>query len=227
MARNFSLLSARRAADLRLYRSERLFIDGPVGRLQALYHPGEPGLAAVVVCHPHPQHGGTMHNKVVYWMGRAFEETGCSVLRFNFRGVEQSDGSWDGGHGEVDDVAAMLDWMHKKQAASPLWLAGFSFGCYAGLLATRYDKRVSRLFAVAPAVNLWSFDFMAGSAIPLTVIAGTVDDIVPFDAARNWAASQASATFHSIVGAGHFFKGHLEQMQYALLQDIQPVISDY
>jgi len=207
---------------LTLRRSERQFIDGPAGRLQALYQPGESGRAAIVVCHPHPLHGGSMHNKVVYRMGRAFEDSGCSVLRFNFRGVEQSEGLWDEGRGEADDAAAALDWIHAKQTASPLWLAGFSFGCYAGLRAARYDERVSRLFAVAPAVNLWSFDFMAGSTAPLTVIAGTADDIAPFDAIRDWTANQALATFHSIEGAGHFFEGYVEQMQHALLQDIQP-----
>jgi len=208
-------------------RSERLFINGPAGRLQALYQPGEPGRAGVVVCHPHPLHGGSMHNKVVYRMGRAFEDSGCSVLRFNFRGVDLSAGLWDEGRGEADDAAAALDWMHLKQGASPLWLAGFSFGCYAGLQAARYDERVSRLFAVAPAVNLWPFDFMTGNAKPCTVIAATDDDIVPVDAVRGWAANQASATFHSIKGAGHFFEGYLDQMQQALLQDIQPVLYDY
>jgi len=204
-----------------------VFIDGPVGHLQALYKPGDADQAAVVVCHPHPQHGGTMHNKVVYRMARAFEDSGYSVLRFNFRGVGLSDGSWDEGRGEIDDAAAALDWIHRKQAASPLWLAGFSFGCYAGLRAARHDKRVSRLFAVAPAVNLWPFDFMAGNMTPLTVIAGTVDDIVPFAAVSGWAENMAKARFHSIEGAGHFFDGHLEQMQHALLQDIQPVVYDY
>jgi alpha/beta superfamily hydrolase len=212
---------------LKLHRREQLFIDGPAGRLQGLYKPGDAGQAAVVICHPHPQHGGTMHNKVIYRMGRAFEDSGCSVLRFNFRGVELSDGSWDEGRGEADDVAAALDWIHLKNTASPLWLAGFSFGCYAGLQAARYDKRVSRLFAVAPAVNLWPFDFMAGNTIPLTVIAGTADEIVPFDAIADWAGSQASATFHSVEDAGHFFAGHLEQVRHALLQDIQPADYDY
>ena len=119
------------------------------------------------------------------------------------------------------------DWLHVKQAASPLWLAGFSFGCYAGLQAARHDKRVCRFFAVAPAVNLWPFDFMAGSTTPLAVIAGTVDEIVPFDVVSDWAAKQNSATFHGIEGAGHLFEGHLKQMQHALLQDIQPAVYDY
>ena len=212
---------------MKLQRREQLFIDGPAGRLQALYKPGDTDQAAVVVCHPHPQHGGTMHNKVVYRMGRAFEDSGFSVLRFNFRGVESSDGSWDEGCGEADDAAAALDWIHAKHAASPLWLAGFSFGCYAGLQAARYDERVSRLFAVAPAVNLWPFDFMVGNMTPITVIAGTADDIVPYGAVSDWVASQASATFHRIEGAGHFFEGYLEPMRHALLQDIQPVAYDY
>ncbi len=204
-----------------------MFIDGPVGKLQALYKSGDGGQAAVVVCHPHPQHGGSMHNKVVYRMGRTFEDAGCSVLRFNFRGVELSEGSWDNGCGEANDVVAALDWMHSKHAISPLWLAGFSFGCYAGLRAARYDKRVSRLFAVAPAVNLWPFDFMTGNMTPITVIAGTTDEIVPFGKVSDWVSSQDSVIFHRIEGAGHFFEGYMQQMQHALLHEAPPVINDY
>ncbi|MDQ6958722.1 MAG: alpha/beta fold hydrolase [Mariprofundaceae bacterium] len=117
-----------------------------------------------------------MRNKVVYWMARAFEERGCSILRFNFRGVEQSEGSWDEGRGEADDAAAALDWLHARHSDAPLWLAGFSFGCYAGLQAARRDARVERMFAVAPAVNHWGFSFMQGESRPITVVSGTERD---------------------------------------------------
>ncbi|MDQ7011699.1 MAG: alpha/beta fold hydrolase [Mariprofundaceae bacterium] len=202
-----------------VHHHEKLFIDGPAGRLQALYQPGEKDRPAVVVCHPHPQYGGTMRNKVVYWIGRAFEDCGCSVLRFNFRGVEQSDGSWDEGRGEAGDVAAALDWLHARCVSSPLWLAGFSFGCYAGLQAARSEPRVERMFAVAPAVNHWDFSFMAGETRPLTIVHGTDDEIVPFAEVAAWAGEHPHWRFHAIAGAGHFFPQHMQQMTEALLAD--------
>jgi len=193
-----------------------IYLAGPAGALQALYQPGEAGKPAVVICHPHPQYGGTMRNKVVYWMGRTFEDAGCSVLRFNFRGVEQSEGVWDEGVGEADDARAALDWLHAQHPESPLWLAGFSFGCYAGLQAARLDARVQRMFAVAPAVNLWSFSFMQGETRPITVVAGTADEIVPFERVRASIRHKPNICLHAIDGAGHFFPQHMDQMREAL-----------
>lgn len=162
-----------------------------------------------------------MRNKVVYWMGRAFEDIGCTVLRFNFRGVEQSEGGWDEGRGEADDARAALCWLQQRCPDDPLWLAGFSFGCYAGLQAARNNPDVSRMFAVAPAVNLWSFAFMAGEQRPVTVISGTDDEIVPFAQVAASVEGKSNIHFHAIEGAGHFFPQHMEQMQSALLADIE------
>ncbi len=201
---------------------ERLFIDGPAGRLEAIHQPGEDARPAVVICHPHPLYGGTMRNKVVYWMARAFEDRGCHVLRFNFRGVEKSEGAWADGAGEAEDAAAALDWLHARHPGSALWLAGFSFGCYAGLRAAHADARVLRLFAVAPAVHLYDFSFMDADARPLSIVQGDGDEIVPPDAVRAWAARHPQARLHMIAGAGHFFPGHLEAMQEALLADVPP-----
>ncbi len=204
---------------MNVHHHERGFIAGPAGRLQMLYQPGRERMPVVAVCHPHPQYGGTMRNKVVYWIARAFEDAGCSVLRFNFRGVEQSEGTWDEGRGEADDAAAALDWLAERHAGSPLWLAGFSFGCYAGLAAAARDARVQRMFAVAPAVNLYAFDFIDGDTRPLTVVAGTDDAIVPFEAIRSWAGRHGNVRFHAIEGAGHFFPDHMRQMTGLLLAD--------
>jgi len=198
----------------------KITVPGPAGALQALYHAGEEDKPAVVICHPHPQFGGTMRNKVVYWMGRAFEKKGCSVLRFNFRGVDESEGQWDEGRGEADDARAALEWMNQMHPYDPLWLAGFSFGCYAGLQAARTDARVSHMFAVAPAVNLWPFAFMRGETRPITVISGTEDEIVPFTRVRSSVKEKQHIHFHAIEGAGHFFPNHMEQMTSALLEDV-------
>ena len=196
---------------------EKMMLQGPVGKLEALYHQGNADKPAIVVCHPHPVYGGTMRNKVVYWMARTFEDMSYSVLRFNFRGVEKSEGQWDEGVGEVDDVTAMIDWLEQKNPNSPLYLAGFSFGTYAGLKAARNDKRISRMLAVAPAVNLWSFDFLLGETRPITIIQGTEDEIVPFEQSKTFAqklkALDTPVQWFEVQGAGHFFPQHLEELQ--------------
>lgn len=200
---------------------EKLMIPGPAGHLQALFQPGDPCKPAVVVCHPHPLYGGTMRNKVVYWLARVFEDLGCSVLRFNFRGVEQSEGTWSGAEGEIGDVAAALDWMEKKYPLVQLWLAGFSFGTYVGLKHAAADPRVQRMFVVAPAVNLWSFDFMEQDKRPLTVVSGMADEIVPFEQVKSWVETLPHhVRFHAIDGAGHFFPDHMSEMMEAVRQDI-------
>ena len=122
--------------------------------------------------------------------------------------------------GEVEDARAAVDWLHAEHSGSPLWLAGFSFGCYAGLRAMRDDKRVQRLFAVAPAVGFYSFSFMAGDERPLRVIYGLDDEIVEPDAIRHWAESLPTASSFPIEGAGHFFAGRMEEMMAALLGQI-------
>ena len=199
--------------------TERLFIPGPVGQLQAIYRPGEIGKPAVVVCHPHPLYDGTMNNKVVYWIAQAFAEQGCAVLRFNFRGVEESDGEWGDGVGESEDAAAALDWLNSKHTDEKLWIAGFSFGCYAGLRAAQNNARVSRLFAIAPAVNHYDFSFMKGDTRPLTVVMGAEDEIVPFNEVETWSSSMAQVTFVPINEAGHFFPQHKQQLVDTLVAE--------
>ncbi len=195
----------------------RLWIPGPAGRLEAIYQPGENGRPSVVLCHPHPLYGGTMRNKVVYWMARAMHEMGLSVLRFNFRGVEGSEGAWDEGRGETEDARAALTWL-EAQGASTLWVAGFSFGCYAGLRAALEDARVTRTIAVAPAVHMHDFGFMLRRShpAPCAIIAASEDEIVPFDALRDWAQACENHEWYCIEGAGHFFPRHSQQLQDTL-----------
>lgn len=199
--------------------SERLFISGPAGRLQAIHQPGDAGKPAIVVCHPHPLYGGTMNNKVVYWMAQTFHSRGCSVLRFNFRGVDDSDGSWGDGVGEIDDTRAALNWLHDRRPDAPLWVAGFSFGCYTGLKAAQHDARVARLFAIAPAVTHYDFSFMRDDQRPLSVIIGTDDEVVPFAEVERWSRTLPNVHFHALPGAGHFFPAHKRELIATLNRD--------
>src|SRR5271169_5132442 len=111
-------------------RIESLFLDGPAGRLEAIVEEPEDQdpVEAVLVCHPHPQHGGTMHNKVVYRIARGLRRAGAVVLRFNYRGVNLSEGSYADGEGELDDANAALRLLRKRYPTLPITLAGFSFG---------------------------------------------------------------------------------------------------
>ncbi len=194
------------------------FISGPVGRLQIIYRQSNQNLPAVLICHPHPQYGGTMHNKVTYRIAKAFSDKGYSVLRFNFRGVDLSEGEWADGVGEIEDAKVCIDWLAAKH--SKIWLAGFSFGAYAGLKAIAEDERVERLFVVAPAVSLYDFSFLDNERRPLTVVHGTDDEIVPYDQVSRWALTHPTAVLHSIDEAGHFFPRHTNEMLAALLLEV-------
>src|ERR1700692_1347783 len=111
-------------------RIESLFVDGPAGRLEALLEEPEEATPreAALVCHPHPQHGGTMHNKVVYRIARGLRRSGSVILRFNYRGVNLSEGTYDHGEGELEDARAAIEYLHARYPELPCTLAGFSFG---------------------------------------------------------------------------------------------------
>src|SRR6201990_3345160 len=131
-------------------RIESLFLDGPAGRLEALLEEpehGEPREVALV-CHPHPQHGGTMHNKVVYRIARGLRRTGCVVLRFNYRGVNLSEGTYDAGIGETEDARVALNTVRSRYPALPVVLAGFSFGSRIALRLASEEQGLERVIAV-------------------------------------------------------------------------------
>jgi uncharacterized protein len=189
--------------------TERLTVAGPAGSIECLFdRPGqdEPhGLA--VVCHPHPQHGGTMNNKVVQTLARAFVQLGYASLRFNFRGTGASAGSWDDGRGEIDDALAVV--AARRAPGQPLVVAGFSFGGYvasqvAARLAAAADL-VERVVLVAPAVQR----FHVAAVPPGTlVVHGELDDVVPLAHVFDWARPHAQPVT-VVPGAGHFFHGNL------------------
>ena len=131
-------------------------ITGPAGRIEALLDEPEGGAApraAVVLAHPHPQYGGTMHTKAVYQAAKAFSRIGCAALRFNFRGAGASAGTFGDGAGERDDFKAALDFMRGRYAGVPLWAGGFSFGSWIALTVGAADPRVSTLIGIAMPVT--------------------------------------------------------------------------
>ena len=197
--------------------TQRGSITGPAGAIECASDKPAADVAPrglAVVCHPHPQHGGTMDNKVVQTLARAFVQLGYATVRFNFRGTGASQGGWDEGRGEVDDALAVI--AAHRSAGQPLVLAGFSFGGYvAGQAASRLPEgeRAERLVLVAPAVR--NFDVPPVSADTL-VIHGETDDVVPLQAAFDWARPQ-SLPVTVLPGAGHFFHGQLPVLKQIVL----------
>lgn len=200
-------------------KSEEFFIDGPAGRLEAVWEttPGVDLEGAVVVCHPHPQHGGTMHNKVVHTLARAFHRLGFAVLRFNFRGTEKSEGHFDEGVGELDDAMAAIDWMRAKHPHSPLWLAGFSFGA---AMAVRAAGRtgVDGLISVAPAVSRFASGLATQPRCPWLIVQGDEDELVTVDETIEWVNGlQPGPELLVLPGAEHFFHGRLIDLREAVM----------
>jgi alpha/beta superfamily hydrolase len=188
--------------------TQRQTVAGPSGAIEcAIDAPTGMSRGVAVICHPHPQHGGTMDNKVVQTLARAFTQLGYTAVRFNFRGVGASAGEWAHGPGEIDDAMAVVAAL--RAPGLPLVLAGFSFGAYvASHAAARLAAggvAAERLVLVAPAAS--RFDMVPVSPDTL-LVHGEADDVVPLAAVFDWARPQALPVT-VIPGAGHFFHGQL------------------
>ncbi len=197
--------------------TQRLRVPGPAGEIEcAVDVPAEGtpcGLA--VLCHPHPQHGGTMDNKVVQTLARACVQVGWRSVRFNFRGVGASGGAWDEGRGEIEDALAVVAAM--RQGDEPLLLGGFSFGGFvASHVAQRVQPAPQRLVLVGPATS--RFDVAAVPADTL-VVHGEHDEVVPLSATLDWARPQ-SLPVVVVPGGGHFFHGQLPLLKSIVLRHL-------
>jgi alpha/beta superfamily hydrolase len=187
--------------------TRRVSIAGPAGAIEcAIDEPASAPVGVAVVCHPHPQHGGTMDNKVAQTLARAFVQLGLRAVRFNFRGVGGSQGEWDDGRGEVDDALAVI--AAHRDASLPLVLGGFSFGGYVAAEAAHRlpaEAKPKWLALVAPSTQKQQV-----AAVPegTFVVHGEADDVVPLSATLDWARPQALPVV-VVPGAGHFFHGQL------------------
>ena len=184
-------------------------IEGPAGRLEVLMNlPSKAAVrAAAVIGHPHPLHGGTMHTKVVYRTAKALASIGCAVLRFNFRGVGASAGTFADGAGEQEDFRAALEFMAGRHADVPLWAAGMSFGAYVAL-TTGADGRVERLLGIAPPVDRYDFSPLRESTAIKYIIHGEQDEICPPDRVRSlFDELPGPKRLILVPGASHLFTG--------------------
>ena len=198
---------------------ESVEIAGPAGRIEALLEERESGETrfAALVCHPHPQHGGTMHNKVVYRLARGLRTSGAVTLRFNYRGVNLSEGAYDHGVGEIEDARCALDWLRARYPALPYRLAGFSFGarivqklgCAAGgaeqIIVTGFPTRYT---------EIESFE---NCAAPRVFLHSTNDEHGPREKLAAFVESLgASARVVWVESQDHFFAGALDQLEAAV-----------
>ena len=206
---------------------------GPAGRLEALLNTGAPEAPfSAVLCHPYPPAGGTMHTKVVYHAMKVLSALGIPVLRFNFRGVGLSSGSFDHGKGEQDDVRAALHWLDRAYHR-PLLFAGFSFGSYVGLRACCSDTRIIGRIALGLPVHAagrdYTYNFLGSCPGPLLAVSGSEDEFCPPEILRRTIGTDPGRTTVLIPGADHFFQGtpgSPESKLTAMQQTIQQWIQD-
>ena len=194
------------------------FLDGPVGRLEALLNTGDATAThAALVCHPHPLHGGTMHNKVVFHAMKALNGFGVPVLRFNFRSAGASAGEHDEGRGEVEDVRAALDWL-VAEFHLPIIFTGFSFGAAVGLRAACPHASVDSLISLGTPAQvdgrLYGYDFLASCGKPKLFASGGQDEFATPEQLRRLVEGVAPPKeLVLIAGGDHFFAGHLGALQ--------------
>jgi alpha/beta superfamily hydrolase len=205
----------------------RLDLTGPAGLLEALLDEGsDPPRAAVVFGHPHPQYGGTMHTKAVHQAAKGLTRIGCSVLRFNFRGVSRSEGEFDKGEGEMADFTAALDFMSARYPNVPLWSGGFSFGSWIALETGAADPRVSLLIGVAPPIKRegYTWERTLASEKPKFFVQGDLDELCPIkDMWAFYAQLKEPKELVVIDGASHLFEGKASEVGEAL----EDLLGDY
>jgi len=203
-------------------RTTREQIAGPAGRIEcALDRPAGDPLGLAVVCHPHPQGGGTLDNKVAQTIARACLEIGWASVRFNFRGVGASEGAWDEGRGEVDDALAVVDaWRDRAEfAGKPLLLGGFSFGGYVAVEAAARlaaDAKPRRIVLVGPSTEKHALRDVPPDTV---VVHGESDDTVPLAATLAWARPQSLPVI-VFPGGGHFFHGQIALLKKVLVREL-------
>jgi alpha/beta superfamily hydrolase len=200
---------------------ESLMIPGPVGRLEALLEEPEDGepRAAALVCHPHPQHGGTMHTKVVHRTARGLRKAGAVVLRFHYRGVNLSEGSYDHGNGEIEDGRACLEYLRARYPQLPFCLAGFSFGSRIALKLALDYPQAEKVIAIGYPTKYPNAEYIADIAIPKVFLQSTHDEFGPQpDLEAMVAGLPGDNELIFIPSKDHFFVDALEAFEKAVIE---------
>ena len=201
------------------------FIRGPAGKLECVAdapRSADERAATIVICHPHPLHGGTMHNKVVTILERSMRELGLRTIRFNFRGVGDSEGEHDEGYGETDDLFAVIEWVRRTRPHDELWLGGFSFGSYICLRAA-HNLKLGQLITIAPPVGRFEFATVQHPGCPWLVVQGDEDEVVALEQVNSWVEDLDPPPDYLVMEqAGHFFHRRLMDLRGLLKNGVRP-----
>lgn len=195
------------------------FIIGPAGRQEVLISiPNSPQRVTCIICHPHPVHGGTMHNKVVYTLASAMDQLSIKSVRFNFRGVQKSEGEFDNGIGELEDLCHIVEWVKTEFPSDDIWLAGFSFG--AGMAFKAHQQCAAKnLIVVAPPVGQPYFLDTPEIRCPWLLVQGEQDEVIDPKKVFAWAKCQLIAPECILMAeAGHFFHGRLIELREKIVE---------
>lgn len=200
-------------------------IAGPAGPLEALLdEPAGAPRAIAVFGHPHPLHGGTMHTKALYQAAKAMPRIGVAALRFNFRGVGHSAGTFDAGPGEKEDFKAAVDFVSERYPDVPIWAGGMSFGSWIALTAGAEDARVSLLLAIAPPVDRYDFDALKTCTLPKFIIHGESDELISIKEIRKFYAQLPEPKeLVTIEDANHLFEGKTSMVGEA----VEDLLADF
>ncbi len=204
-------------------------IPTPLGHLEGILKPEEEGTTprfVSVICHPHPLYGGTMHNKVVFKVAQTLQLLTIPALRFNFRGIGHSSGTYDDGRGEMDDVRYALEFMSHRYPGVPAIIAGFSFGSYVGLRVACIDDRVAAMIGLGVPARWFGDDTLQDCHKPKLLIHGTNDELAPYAQAVAWFERiPAPKSMITVEGADHFFQNRLDEVQ-AIITDFVQQLND-
>ncbi|RZI47012.1 alpha/beta hydrolase [Candidatus Finniella inopinata] len=205
-----------------------VIFNGSAGRLEGRFHPHADKEAPVVlILHPHPAHGGTMNSKIVHTLHRAFSDQGFTTLRFNFRGIGRSEGSYDKGEGELSDAASALDWLQSINPQSHrFWVAGFSFGAWIGMQLLMRRPELEGFVSISPPASLYDFNFLAPCPASGLIVQGLSDTIVSHESVgvlvnklRNQKGIKID--FETVENCDHFFTQHLSNLQASVSRYLQ------
>ncbi len=200
-------------------------IPTALGHLEGILKPVEEQVqpaCVALVCHPHPLYGGSMHNKVVFRVAQALRAINIPALRFNFRGVGRSSGSYDEGRGEADDVRYAMEFLSRRYPGIPAIIAGFSFGSWVGLRVGANDDRVQALIGLGVPVRWFDGYALEGCHKPKLFIHGTADEIAPYSLTRDWFEHvPAPKSMIAIPDTDHFFQSRLDEVQRIIIDFVR------
>jgi uncharacterized protein len=200
-----------------------IILNGPQGRIEAKYsHSTLPNPHVALVLHPHPLHGGTMNNKVVYNIYKTFADNNFSVMRFNFRGVGKSGGEFDNGVGEMLDATTVLDWLQlQNPEAASYWIAGFSFGAWISLQLVMRRPEIVGFIAASPPVNKYDFSFLSPCPASGLILQGDMDSVVSEESVSRLVEKLSKqrgvdVDYQVLAGADHYFRNNLDDFSKAM-----------